>query len=136
MATYFNETDLDVRRSRTACWISGEAYKIARMYKYGELPKQGRITNLEYVVAALEAVECYTAVTVAADDGEINCLTEAQAEQIFDNIEALTSMCFAPKGRVYADPRPASPTQEDIDLNSGGAISLNAGGDVELNDTV
>lgn len=137
MADYYNSTDLTVRLTRLACWISGEAYKIARMYKYGEIPSQGRIWNLSYAVAALEAMECYTPVTVAADDGEINCLTEAQADNIFDNIEEITKMCFAPKGRAYKDPRPAAPVFAAVQLNSGGQnLELNIDKDLCLNEIV
>jgi hypothetical protein len=136
MATYFNSTDLTVRLTRIATWISNESSKIVKKMKYGELVSQARIMNLEYAVAILEAMECYTPVTVAADDGEINCLTEAQAEQIFDNIEAITGLCFAPKGRVYNDPRPAAPVNVTISLNGGGSLTLNSGATCCLNDTV
>jgi hypothetical protein len=134
MADYYNSTDLTVRLTRLACWISGESCKIAKMFKYGEIPSQERIWNLSYAVAALEAMECYTAVTVAEDDGEINCLTEAQADNIFDNIEEITGLCFAPKGRVYRDPRPAAPVFVAVQLNSG-TLELNINEDCCLNET-
>lgn len=101
MATYFNQNDLDARRQKTACWIHEEATKIADKLKYTGKIDNCRMANLSYVVAALEAVECYIPITTAAQDGEVNCLTEALAESLFDNISKITKICFVPKNSTY-----------------------------------
>ena len=91
MALYFNITDLQARLTKTTCWIADEALKQSNRAKYyGKL--DDCFIKLQYVVAALEAVECYTPLSTADDDGVINCLTELQAEQIFNNIRKLLTL--------------------------------------------
>jgi hypothetical protein len=123
MAEYFNQTDLDARRQKTACWIHEEATKIANNLKYSGKIDNCRLSNLSYVVAALEAVECYVPITTAAQDGEDNCLTEALAESLFNNISKITKICFVPKNATYT-------ALEDDDNNQFNTMTLVGGGSI------
>ena len=126
MALYFNITDLQARLTKIACWIADEALKQSNRAKYyGKLDEC--FIKLQYVVAALEAIECYTPLSSAADDGVINCLTELQAEQIFDNISNITDICFLPKNTVY-NTSETDDVAQTMALNSGGGFILNTGG--------
>lgn len=99
---YFNTTDLQARLYRTGCWIAKEADKLAKQAKYSGRIDPCCMTNLQYVVAALEALECYTPITSEVEDGVVNCLTEEYAENLFNNISKITGLCFLPKNVVYS----------------------------------
>ena len=133
MATYyFNRDDLTARLNKTACWAHNRALTLSKHLKY-----EGRIddcaeANLSLVVAYLEVMECYTPITSSSDD--FNCLTEAEAEQIFENISKLTGLCFVPKNTAYlVDSQddnnqfrtPTRTTGAVMTLIGGAAISYN-----------
>jgi len=97
---------------------------------YGELTPQNTLMNFQYVVASLEAVECYTPITTDAQDGVDNCLTEALLDKFFNNITEITGLCFLPKESTYRpaalpDPETLGPLGlggGDWDLTGGGTI--------------
>jgi len=131
MALYFNITDLQARLTRTTCWIADEALKQSNRAKYyGKL--DDCFIKLQYVVAALEAIQCYTPITSEDEDGIINCLTEEQAEQIFDNISNITDICFLPKNTIYTTSE-VDDIAQTTTLNSGGSLTQNAGGALNYN---
>ena len=125
MATvYYNINDLFMRRAYTAKWICHEMKRFLNQICYGELIPQQTTMNFQYIVATLEAVECYTPITTDAEDGVANCLTEAQLDSFFDNVTEVTGLCFLPKNSTYRNPPPA-PT------GTSGTITL-GGGDWEV----
>jgi hypothetical protein len=97
MAEYFTTNDLRARLNKTACWIYEEAQCVADTLSYTGKIHDKTMLNLSLVVAFLEAAECYSPITSEAEDGVINCLTEAEVENIFKNISAITGLCFVPK---------------------------------------
>jgi hypothetical protein len=97
MAEYFTANDLRARLNKTACWIHEEAECIAGRVKTEGRIDDCRMVNLSIVAAMWQAAECYTPITSEAEDGVVNCLTEAQQEQLFNNISAVTDLCFVPK---------------------------------------
>jgi hypothetical protein len=103
MATYYVTNGLKIRLGRLACWIGDQANEIAAHYKYGSPVPAVKLVNLQLMVAYLEAAECYTAITTAAQDGVNNCLTEAQMDNLFINIQEITGMCFPTKGETIVD---------------------------------
>jgi len=128
MATYyFNRDDLTARLNKTACWVYERATALSRHLKY-----EGRIdncaeANLSLVVAYLEAMECYTPITSSTDD--VNCLTEAEAEQIFENIIKITGLCFVPKNVTYLDDVEDDNNQFRTPAQVGGTVMTLASGD-------
>jgi len=101
MALYFNRNDLTARLNGTVCWIHEEANKITNNLKYTGRIDDCRLASLSFVVAAIEALECYTPITVSTD--ETNCLTEAEAENLFNLISCITGLCFQPKNFSYVE---------------------------------
>jgi hypothetical protein len=195
MATYFNTNDLKARMTKTAMWIADEGHRLAKKAKYEGRVPPCCMSNLEYVVAALEALECYTPVTTLTGtatttsttalidssatfvtdgvetgdfventttsesyeitaivseteltinlDGDTftsgdayelpvdnNCLTETQAENLFDNISKITGLGFVPKGTNY-ETITEDDNNQTVTTNSGGGIPLNGGGTLE-----
>jgi hypothetical protein len=120
---YFNTTDLQARLYRTGCWIAAEADRLAKKAKYSGRIDPCCMTNLQYVVAALEALECYTPITSEAEDGVVNCLTEAYAENLFNNISKITGICFLPKNTVYTT-APADADFTGIELHNSTNFEL------------
>jgi hypothetical protein len=197
MATYFNTTDLTARNYKTAKWIAAEGVKLTNKLRYSGRVSPCAMTDLEYVVAALEALECYTAVTtltgtatststtslidtaatfvtngvlvgdtvtdtttnvaytvtavvseteltlntggdtITSADAytvalEHNCLTEARAENLYDNISAITKLSFVPKGTVY-ETITSDVDNQTATLNGGGFLIFNGGGSFQQN---
>lgn len=128
MATYyFNRDDLTARLNKTACWIHARALTLSKHLKY-----EGRIddcaeANLALLTAYLEVMECYTPITSSSDD--FNCITEAEAEQIFENISKLTGLCFIPKNAVYLDDVEDDNNQFRTPAQVGGTVMTLVGGD-------
>ena len=98
---YYNSNDLLFRRIRIAQWLSNQIDSVTNHSFYGELMCCEELSELEYVSASLEAIECYTPITTEAEDGVSNCLTEEQLDNIFNNIVDITGICFSDKGITY-----------------------------------
>lgn len=101
MALYFNRNDLTARLNKTACWAHERALSLSKHLKYEGRIDDCKLQNLSLVIAYLEVMECYTPITSETDD--FNCMTEAEAEQIFENISKLTGLCFVPKNVTYLE---------------------------------
>ena len=100
MATYFfNRDDLTARLNNTACWTHERALTLSNHLKYTGRIDNCAEANLALVGAYLEVMECYTPITSATDT--TNCMSEAEAENIFNNISKLTGLCFVPKNTTY-----------------------------------
>jgi len=91
---FYTADDLTMRRVNIARWICTQVHKHESAYKYGELLPQAEINAFQFVVACLEAIECYIPITDVEDDGETNCLTEAKLTAIINNIETITGLTF------------------------------------------
>lgn len=131
---YFVEDDLYQRLTTTANWIALEAIKIVENLKYSGRTDTCRMHNLSFVVACLEAAECYTPITTSTEDGIVNCLTEVEIENIFSNIASITGLVFPPKGTSYGDiPVDDNNQFGEPTLNSGGPITLHSGLELKLN---
>ena len=135
MADYYSTSELNVIRQRTALWIAEHSRKLANGLKYGEEFPCCAVSNLEYMVATLHALECYTAVTTSTDDGEINCLTEAQVDDFVTNIRNITGYNFAPKGSTLLDKSKPADSLAVITFNSGDKMTSNTNADYTFNET-
>ena len=99
--TFYNTNDLLIRRVKTAQWLTDQITEVTNSSFYGELMCCEDLIQLEYVSAALEAIECYTPITDEDEDGVNNCLTEEQLDDFFNNIVDITGLCFPDKGQTY-----------------------------------
>jgi len=134
VSEFYTANDLFVRRVGMAEWICSRLKKFVNYYHYGQTIDRECIMHQEYMVALLEAVECYTPITATAQDGVDNCLTESKLDTIFKNVESITGLCFLVKGTTY-DPNVDSPIpQISITLNTGGTVDENSGDPADLNE--
>lgn len=127
MATYyFNSNDLRARLNKTACWTHTEALQLSKNLKYEGRIDDCRLADLSLVVAYLEVMECYTPIT--SDDDDFNCISETEAEQIFENIAKITGLCFIPKNAEYRVVTADDNNQfTQPTLTSGSAITMVGG---------
>ena len=123
---YYTADDLTKRRVSMATWICGQTHKLVNHYRYGQLVKHDFIMDYEYVVAALEAVECYTPITLASEDGETNCMTEANLDNLFSNFTHISGIDFLPVGTTYNPNNNGVPVPVALEPNAGGNLTLNS----------
>lgn len=128
MAEYFTANDLRARLNKTACWIHEEAECIAKRIKVEGRIDKCRMNDLSIVVAMWQAAECYTPITSEEEDGVNNCLTEAEEESLFNNISAVTGLCFVPKGIEWIIETEDDDNQTSIVKDALGNPVLNAVG--------
>ena len=131
MADYYTTTDLNVRRRTIANWIGTEAQKMAKNMQLSGKDDTCRLANLSLMVAYLEVMECYEVVD-ADTDGILNCITEAQMDAVFSNVNKLTNLSFQPKDTTYTGPA-ADPTNQTLTLNNGLTLTLYDGEDAAMN---
>lgn len=125
VSDYYTSDDLLIRRTAMANWICSQLEKFVNYYHYGSIIKKDCIIKHQYITALLETVECYTPITLAAQDGVDNCLTEAKLTKIFDNVEEITGLCFLPMGTTYSPNYDSTVPLLEIGLNSGEALLSN-----------
>ena len=136
VSDFYTTNDLLVRRVYMADWICDELTKFVNSYNYGDDISQACLIKHQYVTALLEAVECYTPITLTAQDGIDNCLTEAKLDSIFDRVETITGLCFQAKGTTYNPNYDASVLPALTGLNTGGDLVGNDGEDIDLNQNI
>lgn len=124
MALFFNRDDLTARLNNTACWAHETATSLAKHLKYEGRMDNCKLSNLSLVIAYLEVMECYTPIAATTDD--FNCMTEAQAEQIFDNISKITGLCFIPKNTDYLVVEGDDNNQFSSPIDAGGKVVLDS----------
>lgn len=127
MPKYYTSDDLIKRRVAMADWICMQSQRLVNQFKYGQLVPTDFIYNFEYVVALLEAVECYTPITSEDEDGEINCLTEAALDKIFANFTHISGVDFLGKCTSYNPNNYAGLYGDYVPVtgNVGGGFTLN-----------
>ena len=97
-----SQLDLDVRLQ-----LSGIAYSdlmskyidSLRLGKKDYLLLQSKLLALNIYIEILLG---YSVSTCSVDNTDYNCVTEEEAQLIFDKISKLTNICFQPIGFVYA----------------------------------
>ena len=134
VSEFYTANDLLVRRVKMAEWICSQLKKFVNYYHYGQSISRECIMHQEYMVALLESIECYTPITLTAEDGVNNCLTEAKLDKVFNNVEDITGLCFLAKGTTYSPNYDASVPLLQVTLNNGTTVvQTNALETVELN---
>ena len=135
VSDYYTSDDLLVRITSMANWICDQLNKFVNYYHYGTTIKADCLIKHQYVTALLETVECYTPITLAAQDGVDNCLTEANLDTLFDKVEEITGLCFLPIGTTYNPNYDATIPLLNINLNTpdGAILQENSLADMKEN---
>lgn len=134
MALFFNRNDLTARLNKTACWAHERALSLSKHLKYEGRMDNCKLQNLSLVIAYLEVMECYTPITAITDD--TNCMTEAEAEQIFENISKITGLCFLPKNVTYLEVAEDDNNQFRTPTQVGGTIMRKKDGEAMAYNTL
>ena len=134
VSDFYTANDLLVRRVYMASWICEQLSKFVNYYNYGETVSKECLIKHQYIVALLEAVSCYTPITLTTQDGVNNCLTEAKLDTIFDKVEDVTGLCFLAKGTTYDPNYDASIPLLIVALNGGGNLVGESGDDIDYNE--
>ena len=102
MATvyYLNATDILVRRQLLADYIAEFAGNVAKQYQQGQKCANKNFRKLALLVGYEEVMSCYQPITGNVTE-EDNCITEEQAQNIFDHVITLTGLNFASIGATY-----------------------------------
>jgi len=133
VSDFYTSNDLLVRRVYMADWICSQLSKFVNHFNYGVIVQKDCLIKHQYMVALLEAVECYTPITLAAEDGVNNCLKEAQLDTIFNKVEEITGLCFLAKGTTYSTNYDSTVSLSIITLNTGGNLTTNSSTDFNYN---
>lgn len=137
MADYFNSNDLIIRRVQTADWTCAQTKKVANMVNYGQLVPKDYLNKLSYVIAAMEAIGCYVPITSPEEDGINNCLTEAEADKIFNNITEITGLHWQGKGVTYrnqlVEADELGQITSTVTLTGGGVIGISNPASASIN---
>lgn len=136
VSDFYTINDLLVRRTGMANWICNQLNKFVNYYHYGTIIKADCLIKHQYITALLEAVECYTPITLTTEDGVNNCLTEAKLTTIFNKVEEITGLCFLPIGTTYNPNYDSTIPLLNIDLNSGLIVQANTGEYMKENRTI
>ena len=125
MATaYYTANDLLKRRVDIGIWIGSQTTKLVSNLKYGQLLDETAVSRFQYVVACHVALMGYTPITTDAQDGVDNAMTEANVDNMIDNIEKITGLHFLPKETTYNTNNWTTQAFQVATLNSG-TIELN-----------
>jgi hypothetical protein len=126
MATrYYTSNDLLKRRVDIGIWIASQTDKLVASLKYGQLLDEIAFMKYQYVVACHVALMGYTPITTDAQDGVDNALTEANVDDIIDNIEKITGLHFLPKETTYNTNNWSTVALQVGALNDATSIELN-----------
>jgi hypothetical protein len=125
MATaYYTANDLLKRRVDIGIWVGSQTTKLVANLKYGQLLDETAVSRYQYVVAGYAALNGYTPITTDAQDGVDNSLTEANVDDLIDNIEKITGLHFLPKETTYNTNNWNEVAFVVLALHSGGSIDL------------
>jgi len=91
MATYLNATDLDVRLDLIADYISEFGNTVSKNYLYGQKCAESNFKTLALLTGYVKVLSCYQPITGTVTEDQ-NCITEAQAQAMFDHISFITKI--------------------------------------------
>lgn len=122
---YYTTDDLLKRRVDIGIWIAAQTDRLVGNLKYGQLLDEVTFMQYQYVVACYMALLGYTPITSPAQDGVDNGLTEANVDDMIDNIEIITGLHFLNKETTYNTTNWISEAYQTAVLNGGSSIALN-----------
>ena len=98
--TYLNQTDITVRLQLTAIYIGSYGSEIANDFFLGKECADEKMRELMILVAYLDILGDYQPVTGIIEESD-NCITEIEAQGIFEHISKLIEINFATIGTSY-----------------------------------
>jgi len=102
MALYYTAADIELREATLGCCFATLADKVAKKIGYGIVCDLD-IAKLNLLNVYIEIISCYTPITSPAEDGVLNCITEAELDGILAEITRCYTecdLCFPPKGNA------------------------------------
>jgi hypothetical protein len=94
------QNDIDVRLQTINCCIGELTNSLLIKIKIGSKDAKCKLQELQILQNMVEALKCYN---ILSDDvtEEDNCLTEAQAQSMFDYMSTKCDTCFQFPGYTY-----------------------------------
>lgn len=97
MADLYTQYDINSRMSLIGCYIGNYAHWIVKNESRGH-KADCEVEKLLLLIELSNIISCYE---VLENEEDINCcITELELDTIFETIQNLTGLCFAPKGAV------------------------------------
>lgn len=97
---FLSQIDIDVRLELTAEHIADYANTVSKQFMYGQNYASKNFKILALLVGYTKALTCYQPITGSVTEAD-NCMTEEQAQNMFDHISLLTGISFASLGASY-----------------------------------
>ena len=99
---YYTQADITLREAILGCCFANLASKVAKKLTYG-VACDLETAKLNLLNVYIEIISCYTPITSSAEDGIVNCITEAELDGILAEIVRCYTdcdLCFPPKGNA------------------------------------
>lgn len=98
---YLTQTDITNRLLLTQEYISDFGKDVANQFFYNQSYRERNFKTLALLVGYVKVLTCYQPITGNITE-EDNCITETEAQAIFDHISFITEIAFASIGTTYA----------------------------------
>lgn len=100
--TYINQTDLDNRLPLIQQWIGTFGEKVVTEFSYGQTCAKIHLKQLAIVEILYTILSEYTPITAETlPVDNTNCISEVQAQKLFDSISTITKIAFNPINATY-----------------------------------
>lgn len=97
---YLNETDIQARVTLLACYVGNLGKKVKEDFENGLNCANNNLNTLKIINSYLDIILKY----IPIDENTIenpNCITEEEAQHIFDILSNLTNIKFKPINTTY-----------------------------------
>lgn len=101
MAIYLTQTDLDERLQTAKCCAGSLTYKTDKEFRYGMKCAKFNLEKLFLLEMWIKILECYTPLDENDPDETLNCITEEQAQYLFEQISKTCKACFKAINYTY-----------------------------------
>ena len=101
MATYLTQTDLDERLETAYCCAGSLAYRVDKEFRYGMKCAKSNLEKLFLLTVWIKILQCYTPLDPDDVDETENCITEEQAQYLFEQISKTCKACYEAVNYTY-----------------------------------
>lgn len=98
---YLTQTDLDERLQTASCCIGSLAYTTSRDFRYGMKCANHNLEKLFLITVISEILKCYIPLDPTDPDETDNCITELQAQYLFEQISTNCKTCYESINHTY-----------------------------------
>lgn len=98
---YLNQTDIDKRMQSAFCCAGSLTFKVDKEFRYGMKCANHNLEKLFELEMIIFALDCYEPLDPSDPDETINCITEEQAQYLFDRISIICKTCFESINHTY-----------------------------------